>query len=72
MGTLHWDFFGPQAEQTAEHFKRHLDEFLVREKLEGCETGTASEQAGHFAAWCRTPEAHEATLVASLKPRRKT
>lgn len=70
--TLHWDFFGPQAEPTAKHFLVHLDEFLAREQLEGCTTGVASERPGHCAAFCRCPPEHEATLIRSLKPRRRT
>lgn len=72
MPTYHWDFFGPDAQQTAEHFVRHLDEFIAREALEGCETGAASEQPGHHGAWCRAPESLEQTLVRSLRPQRKT
>ncbi len=71
-GTLHWDFFGPQAEPTAQHFLVHLDEFLAREKIEGCRTGVASQRAGHAATWCETPAKHEATLISALRPRRKT
>ena len=35
MGLLrfHWDFFGPDAEPTAEHFLKHLDEFCAREGI---------------------------------------
>lgn len=72
MPTYHWDFFGHDAEETAAHFRRHLDEFLAREGLEGCETGTESEQAGHFGAWCQAPESLEPVLVRSLRPQRKT
>lgn len=72
MPTYHWDFFGADAEETAAHFQRHLDEFLAREKLDGCETGTGSEEPGHYGAWCRAPQALEAALVRSLRPQRKT
>jgi pimeloyl-ACP methyl ester carboxylesterase len=68
---LYWDFFGPTAQGTAEHFHRHLDEFLVREQLEGCETGVETPEPGrHAAAWCRTPEELVAVLSRALKPRR--
>lgn len=32
---LHWDFFGPDAKVTAEHFLRHLDQFCAREGISG-------------------------------------
>lgn len=71
LPTLYWDFHGPTAQGTAEHFHRHLDEFLQRERLEGCETGVTIIEAGrHAAAWCRSPKALVATLRGALRPRR--
>lgn len=37
MGLLrfHWDFFGPDAPETAAHFLRHVDEFCAREGISG-------------------------------------
>jgi hypothetical protein len=32
---LHWDFFGPDAPTTAEHFLKHLDQFCSRENVTG-------------------------------------
>ncbi len=68
--TYLWDFFGKNAAPTAAHFKRHLDQFLEREGLGGCETGTISEQPNHNAAFCRAPVAYEAQLVRALRPQR--
>ncbi len=69
--TLAWDFFGPAAAGTADHFRRHLDEFLVREQLPGSTTGVEIHpEHGHAAAWCRTPLAQVELLVRSLKPHR--
>jgi hypothetical protein len=31
---FHWDFFGPDAQPTAEHFLRHLDTFCTREGID--------------------------------------
>jgi len=30
---FHWDFFGPDAVATAEHFLRHVDTFCAREGI---------------------------------------
>lgn len=68
--TYLWDFFGKSATPTATHFKKHLDEFLLREGLEACETGTLSEQPNHCAAFCRAPVAYEQALVRALRPQR--
>lgn len=70
LRTFYWDFFGPNAERTALHFKAHLEQFLEKNALAGCETGAASERSGHFAAFCRTPKAVEDALLRSLKPQR--
>ncbi|MGC4088607.1 MAG: hypothetical protein QM756_12060 [Polyangiaceae bacterium] len=70
LRTYLWDFFGARAEPTAVHFQKHLDEFLLRNALTGCETGVRSEQPGHFAAFCRAPLDQEETLVRALRPQR--
>ena len=67
-----WDFFGPSAEGTAAHFLVHLDEFLVRESIEGCTTGLCDEGPGHHAAYCAAPPTAGAVLERALKPRRKS
>ncbi|NVB37829.1 alpha/beta fold hydrolase [Pseudenhygromyxa sp. WMMC2535] len=72
---LSWDFFGADALGTAEHFRVHLDEFLVREDLGGCETGvetptptpTSGEQA---TTWCRCPERLLPVIGPALRPHR--
>lgn len=65
-----WDFFGPNAESTAKHFQKHLNGFLSQHDISDCETGVRSEQAGHFAAFCRAPIAREESLVRALRPQR--
>lgn len=72
MRRLFWDFTGPIAEGTAAHFKRHLDEFLEREAIEGCTTGLEGYGPMHHAAWCDTPSASEDVLIRTLRPRRAT
>ena len=68
--TYLWDFFGAGAAGTAAHFQRHLDQFLEREGISGCETGLRSERPGHHAAFCTAPIELEAALVRALKPQR--
>lgn len=68
---LYWDFMGPTAQGTAEHFHRHLDEFLAREGFEGCETGVDVIEAGrHVAARCHCPEPLVAVIGRALRPQR--
>lgn len=65
-----WDFFGPHAEGTAQHFLRHLHEFWRQSGVEGCEAGLESAGTGHHAVWCKTPEAADAAIQ-KLRPRRR-
>lgn len=70
----YWDFFGPRAQGTAEHFVEHLNAFLDRHGFAACETGTESRGPGHRAAWCRVGaaaprEVHDG-IHAALRPRR--
>ena len=68
---LCWDFRGPPAAGTAEHFLRHLDEFLAREGFEGCETGVEVPSPGvHAFAWCRCAEDQVAAIGRALRPHR--
>lgn len=68
--TYYWDFFGPRARPTAEHFVEHLEGFLHDNAMEGCDTGIASEGRGHAAAYCVAPEEHHAGIERALAPRR--
>jgi hypothetical protein len=68
--TFYWDFYGPRAEGTARHFVKHLDEFLHRERVDGCASGVEQLGAAHWAAWCRTPPGAVEAIRRALKPRR--
>ena len=67
---LYWDFFGPDAEGTAQHFRKHLDEFLAAEPITGCEITLESAAAGHHAVCCRAPADAAPRLIERLRPRR--
>jgi uncharacterized protein len=67
---LFWDFFGPSATRTAEHFRKHLDEFLLANSVADCETGTSSSGPGHDAAYCVAPLETSEGLQRALRPRR--
>jgi uncharacterized protein len=68
---LYWDFYGRTAQGTAEHFQRHLDEFLTRKGFEACETDVELVEPGHHAAArCRCPEPLVAVIGRALRPHR--
>ncbi len=66
---FHWDFFGPDAEGTAEHFVKHLHEFCERE-------GISDRKAWHAATGARwtaaleCEEKHMLLVRDRLKPKR--
>lgn len=70
MRRFYWDYYGPMAAGTAAHFHRHLDDFLAARGLEGCRTGVETLSPTHSAAFCDTPEAHDAVVLQALRPRR--
>jgi len=66
---FHWEFFGPDAQQTAEHFKKHLEEF--------CEAEDIAERRTYLTTFPRrvisTLECEESHLVLvrdRLRPKR--
>ena len=65
---FHWDFAGPDAEETARHFLRHVHEFLVREALPGCTTGIEPDPPTGFTAFCETPERAWDAVIRGLRP----
>jgi len=67
---LYWDFFGPNATGTAEHFRKHLTELFAAESIDDCELGLESKGRGHHAVWCRADAARAEDLSARLRPRR--
>jgi len=70
MKTLYWDFFGPRADGTAQHFLVHLREFLRKNECPEMASGLHSEGAGHQAVFCSPPAEYETRIMASLRPRR--
>lgn len=69
---FHWDFFGPTAKGTAEHFVRHLKEFINQRELKSCELGIDSADRTHWAAWCRTGAGHREVFENTLRPARSS
>ncbi|HEX3774760.1 MAG TPA: hypothetical protein VHV51_09870 [Polyangiaceae bacterium] len=72
MKTFFWDFFGPRADGTAEHFLRHLRVFLEQHECPEMPLGLRSEGAGHRAVFCTPPPEFELAIERSLKPRRSS
>ena len=70
MKVLYWDFFGPRAKGTADHFCIHLKEFFEQNKLEFDSLGNEYISASHSAAWCKVSDEVYPAASKALKPKR--
>ena len=66
---FHWDFFGPDAQATAEHFCKHLDEFCTRERIADHRSFTTMVRARCVAS-LDCDEAHMILVRDRLRPKR--
>lgn len=72
MPTLEWDFHGPDAQGTAEHFQEHLDDFLGVNALTGCATRVDRPEPGRAVVVCEAPAAWAEAIARALKPARRS
>jgi len=70
MKAYFWDFFGPHAEETAKHFRKHLDGFLSEHACSSCKTALLSLTEGHMAVECEAPREHQELIERTLRPKR--
>lgn len=70
LRTYYWDFFGPRAEPTAAHFKRHLQGFLEQHGIGQLVLVSESRSALHQAVGLETPPAHRELIEKALRPKR--
>ena len=66
---FHWDFFGPDALPTAEHFLRHLDQFCAKEGVTGYRHWT-TDQGVRAVASLECSDAHLVLIRDRLRPKR--
>ena len=65
-----WDFRGPDAEQIAEHYRIHLDQYAVTNELTGYEIGIESVSSMYCTAFFEVLETDEEKVAATLRPHR--
>lgn len=66
---FHWDFFGPDATATAEHFLKHLDTFCQREGITD-HTHWITQRGTAVVAVMECDERHLVPVRDALKPKR--
>ncbi|MEM9363155.1 MAG: hypothetical protein AAGA43_10990 [Bacteroidota bacterium] len=67
---LIWDFRGPAAERTAEHYQKHLAEFVVLEELKYDVTGFQHFSDMHSIAYLVVAEFEMKDIREMLRPNR--
>lgn len=67
---LIWDFRGPQAQHTAAHHKKHLEEYALAEALTTPITGTAVINESHHIAFLVVNPEEMKPVRDALKPHR--
>jgi hypothetical protein len=70
LRTYFWDFFGPRAQPTAAHFKRHLQGFLTQHGIAELALVDAQAAPGHHAVGVTTPAQHWELIEKALRPKR--
>jgi hypothetical protein len=68
--TYFWDFFGPRAQPTASHFKRHLQGFLNQHGIADLPLVDASTAPSHHAVGVTVPPEHWELIEKALRPKR--
>lgn len=67
---LFWDFFGPDAERTAEHHRKHIIEFLARSSISGIPE--LERDDGRVSVYLDLPKDLAEKVGRVLRPRRAT
>lgn len=70
LRTYFWDFFGPRAKPTAEHFKRHLQGFLDQHGIGELALVDEGQAPMHHAVGVKAPAAHWQLIEEALRPKR--
>lgn len=68
--TYFWDFYGPRAEPTAQHFTRHLRGFLQQHGIERLSIVEHPHTPLHHSVGLRTPPEHRQLIEQALRPKR--
>lgn len=67
---LIWDFKGPAAAKTAEHYEKHLQEYIFHEELKFDKTGFTHISEMHSIAYLVVAEFEMIQARDDLKPHR--
>lgn len=66
---FHWDFFGPDAQPTADHFLEHVETFCAKEGVADIRHWT-TDHTVRVEATLECDQAHMLVIRDALKPKR--
>lgn len=64
-----WDYFGKDSKGTAEHFEKHLKEFIAIKNIENIQTGTQTNKYLQSFVWCAGNKKDLTLIIELLKPK---
>ncbi|WP_186646020.1 hypothetical protein [Fluviispira vulneris] len=64
-----WDYYGTDSKGTAEHFEKHLKEFILVKNIEKCVTGVQTDGKNQAFVWCAGEECSLNLIINNLKPK---
>jgi hypothetical protein len=70
LRTYFWDFFGPRAKPTAQHFKRHLLGFLEQHGIADLPLVEDAKTPMHHAIGVTAPATQWELIEKALRPKR--
>lgn len=63
-----WDYYGVDCSGTAQHFEKHLNEFIKQKHIKVIQTGTVTKSQQAF-VWCAGLQKELEDLILILKPK---
>lgn len=64
-----WDYFGKDSLGTAEHFEKHLKEFIKVKNIQNIVTGTRTNENIQSFVWCAGKKEDLSLIIELLKPK---
>ena len=64
-----WEYFGKDSQGTAEHFEKHLKEFIKIKNVKNTYTGLQSKKEIQSFVWCAGKKEDLTLIIEFLKPK---
>ena len=64
-----WDYFGKDSKGTAEHFEKHLKEFIAIKNILNTQTGVQTNGGTQSFVWCAGNKNDLSLIIELLKPK---